>query len=208
MIPHEQVLAFPRKVFDDLGAFNGFRSGGSRYMDAIFKPGVLRFVLRESAEQDFTLKQLIPYVLVVSGGKVLFYVRGKKSGESRLQLKGSVGVGGHINPVDENLFQQGDLRQVYDEAVAREVREEVVLGEVVSRRTVGLINDDSSEVGKVHLGIVHLWELRDGKAEKGEKAITRLEFLEPGEILAQKEAELESWSRFCLEKFAEFSNPG
>ncbi len=206
MVPNEQVLAFPRQILDDLGVFNGFSFDHSRYMEAIFKPGVLRFVPRESAEKDFTLKQLIPYVLIVSEGKVLFYVRGKKSGETRLQLKGSVGVGGHINPVDEDLFQQGDLRKIYDAAVVREVREEVRVEGVASQKIVGLINDDSSEVGKVHIGVVHLWELKNGKVEKAESVITRLEFLKPEEILSSKDVDVESWSRFCLEKFNELFN--
>lgn len=200
MNPSEQVLTFPRRLFDDLGAFQGFSADHSRYLDAIFQDKDLKFVLREQAEKDFALKQLIPYVLLVRDGKVLFYVRGKKTGESRLQLKGSVGVGGHINPVDENLFSNANdgLRGFYDEAVEREVGEEVSVGEVLSKRVVGLINDDANEVGRVHLGVVHLWVLGPGKVAKAEGAITQLEFLAAGEILSRKDVEVESWSRFCL----------
>jgi predicted NUDIX family phosphoesterase len=202
MKPLEQVLTFPRRLFDDLGAFQGFSPDHSRYLDAIFGSGALKFVLREDAEKDFTLKQLIPYVLVAREGKVLFYVRGKKTGESRLQLKGSVGVGGHINPVDDSLFSNavGD-RGLYDAAVEREVAEEISLGPVLSKRVVGLINDDGNEVGKVHLGVVHLWEVGPGEVSKAEGGITQLEFLSADEILARKDVEVESWSRYCLESF-------
>jgi predicted NUDIX family phosphoesterase len=85
--------------------------------------------------------------------------------------------------------------------VEREVREEVALGSVFSKRVVGLINDDGNEVGKVHLGVVHLWELGPEEVSKAEGAITQLEFLTPNEILSREDLEVESWSRFCLEKF-------
>ncbi|HVZ79688.1 MAG TPA: hypothetical protein VHE12_02675 [bacterium] len=203
MKPSEQVLTFPRRLLDELGAFQGFSSDHARYLDPIFGSGELKFTLREHAEKDFALKQLIPYVLLVRDGRVLFYVRGKKTGESRLQLKGSVGIGGHINPVDDSLFSNasGGPRGLYDAAVEREVREEVSLGEVLSKRVVGLINDDGNEVGKVHFGVVHLWELGPGEVTKAEGAITQLEFLPAEAILARKDVEVESWSRFCLENF-------
>ncbi len=196
----EQVLTFPRRLFDDLGAFQGFSADHSRYLDAIFQSRELKFVLRESAEKDFSLKQLIPYVLIVRDGKVLFYVRGKKTGESRLQLKGSVGVGGHINPVDDSLFSSASdgLKGFYDAAVEREVEEEVSIGEVLSKRVVGLINDDTNDVGRVHLGVVHLWIVGPGEVSKAEGAITQLEFLTAEEILSRKDVDVESWSRFCL----------
>ena len=205
MKENEQVLTFPRRLLDQLGAFRGFSFDYGRYLDAFFASDDMKFTLREYAEKDFTLKQLIPYVLVVRDGKVLFYVRGKKSGEARLQLKGSVGVGGHINPQDDSLFSQGSgaLRGMYEAAVEREVREEVHLGNVLSKRVVGVINDDDSDVGKVHLGVVHVWELGPGEVFKAEGPITQLEFRTPDEILSRKDVEVESWSRFCLEKFDE-----
>ena len=205
MKENEQVLTFPRRLLDELGAFHGFSFEGNRYLDVFFASQDMKFTLREQAEKDFTLKQLIPYVLVIQDGKVLFYVRGKKSGETRLQLKGSVGVGGHINPEDVSLFSHSSdaLRGFYNEAVEREVQEEVHLGNVLSKRIVGVINDDESEVGKVHFGVVHLWELGPGEVFKAEGPITQLEFRTPEEILSRKDVEVESWSRFCLEKFDE-----
>jgi predicted NUDIX family phosphoesterase len=169
-------------------------------LDAIFKSEKLKFTLREEAEKDFTLKQLIPYVIIVQDRKTLFYVRGKKTGESRLQLKGSVGIGGHINPVDDSLFSNASdgSRGFYDAAVEREVSEEISIGKVLSKRIVGLINDDDSEVGRVHFGVVHLWVLGPDEVKKAEGAITQLEFLTVGEILSRKDVEVESWSRFCL----------
>lgn len=197
----EQVLAFPRKIVDDLGSFHGLERDHARYLDAIFRSPDLKFVPRAKAENDFTLKQLIPYVVILHGDKVLFYVRGKGAGESRLRSKGSVGIGGHINPADEDLFhgQEDALRRVYESAVSREIAEELRIGAVRSKRILGVINDDTNDVGKVHFGVAHLWELEKPEAEKAEKAITRLEFLGPREILDDPDVELESWSRFCLE---------
>ncbi len=202
-------MAFPRRLLDDLGAFQGFSPDHSRYLDAIFGSGELKFVPREDAERDFTLKQLIPYVLMVRDGKTLFYVRGKKTGESRLQLKGSVGIGGHINPVDDSLFSNAKdgLRGFYDAAVEREVGEEISFGKALSKRVVGMINDDGTEVGRVHLGVVHLWVLGPGEVTKAEGAITQLEFLTAGEILSRKDVEVESWSRFCLAEMNKIEDP-
>jgi len=207
MDPNELVLTFPRKLFDDLGAFDGFSTDHARYLDPIFDPEALKFVPRGSAEQDFTLKQLIPYVVIAWDGKVLFYIRGKGTGDPRLKLKGSVGIGGHINNWDESLFMDREnvLREMYDRAVQREVDEEISLTAVRSKRIVGVINDDSNEVGKVHFGVVHLWEVEDGNVKKAEAAITKMEFLKADEILSRKDVEIESWSRLFLERSGEIA---
>src|SRR4030042_1667445 len=56
------------------------------------------FAIREAAEKDPILKQIIPYGVIRSmEGKVLTYRRTKSSGEGRLHNKASIGIGGHIN---------------------------------------------------------------------------------------------------------------
>ncbi len=158
MAQDEQVLVVQRKVFESAGAFNGLAMDTQKYLDKLFAPGVPRFMPRPQAEKDPSFKQLIPYVIMTCGGKYLSYVRGKRAGETRLVAKRSLGIGGHINPTDDMpLF--GNFYDTYLAAVQREVAEEVSIETRYKDKVVALLNDDSNEVGQVHLGIVHLWTL-------------------------------------------------
>ena len=97
---------YPRSLLDELGAFNGLRPDAQRYVEAILQPDNLRWMLRESAEQDPTFKQIIPYVLLVHDRQVFSYTRGKGAGEQRLVAHRSVGIGGHICQEDLSLFTE------------------------------------------------------------------------------------------------------
>lgn len=199
----EQVLVVDRSVFEAAGAFQGLTFDVDRYLDRFFAPGAGRFVSRAAAETDPTKKQLIPYVVMTADDRVLSYVRGKRGGESRLVGRRSIGIGGHVNPVDDRPLLSGDLRETYRAAVEREVAEEVNVESAHTDRVVALLNDDSTEVGRVHLGIVHLWKLDEPAVTRREQMITQLEFLRPAELNALRDT-LESWSRLCLDHLAEF----
>ncbi len=193
----EQVLVVKRSVFHEVGSFQGLNFQTDSYLRRFFSPGTLRFLPRPEAEIDPNFKQIIPYVVMTHGGRCLSYVRGAKAGEKRLVGNRSIGIGGHINPVDEMpLF--GDFRDTYRAAVDREVAEEVVVETKHTDRIVALLNDDSTEVGRVHLGVVHLWELDSPDVRRREQVITQLSFLSVAELHALSES-LESWSRWCLE---------
>lgn len=115
------------------------------------------FVERDYAEEAPSLKQVIPYSLVVRGGQVLCLKRTKKGGETRLFDKLSLGVGGHVNPEDQPSEQDDARADLLARATHREVAEEELIIEgpyTVTR--VGLINDDSNPVGAVHVGLVQL----------------------------------------------------
>jgi len=131
---------------------------------------------------------------------VLHYVRGKKSGEQRLVSKGSIGIGGHMNDEDEGLFALDEA--AYLEGVRREVCEELKIGTKFKNRVVALLNDDSNEVGKVHLGVVHVFDLDEPTVEKNEAMITNLAFLSPEELRERRDL-LESWSQICLDGLGE-----
>src|SRR5207245_7179115 len=115
------------------------------------EPSLLSFRPRAEVETDPSYKQIIPYVVLRSGNLVFHYTRGQKGSEARLRALRSLGVGGHISEVDVSLF--GDP---YRSGLAREVAEEVHLDSPYTERCVGLINDDRTPVGRVHLGIVHV----------------------------------------------------
>src|SRR3989440_9087987 len=102
--PEENVLVVKRALFDQLGSFQGLNFEPRKYLDAILSRGNNFFLRRDQAEKDPTHKQIIPYVLLTHGDKVLHYVRGKKAGEQRLVAKGSIGIGGHIEASDEKRF--------------------------------------------------------------------------------------------------------
>ena len=192
----EQILVVRRSLFDQLGAFQGLCFDVERYLPALLARENNFFTPRAPAETNPDLKQIIPYVVLVHGGRVLHYVRGKKAGEQRLVAKGSIGIGGHMNFEDHDLFTFD--RAAYDAAVQREVAEELRLGAKYTNRIAAILNDDSTEVGRVHLGVVHVFQLESDDVEKGEAMITELQFLDRAQLLARRDA-LETWSQFCLD---------
>ena len=195
-VADENVLVFPRSIFEQLGLFQGFRTEVDRYLPVILDKKNNSFQPRAKAETDPNFKQIIPYVVVTDGKSILHYVRGKKAGEQRLVAKGSIGIGGHINDEDHSLFADG-LR-AFQEAVEREVCEELSIQGSFDAKPVGLINDDSTEVGRVHFGIVHLLFRTPEKVKKNEQVITQVEFV-PIEELKAKREQMESWSQLCLD---------
>lgn len=194
--PDENVLVVRRNLFDQLGNFHGLNFEPQKYLRELLTRGNNFFLQRAQAEQDPTHKQIIPYVLLAFGDKVLYYVRGKKAGEQRLVAKGSIGIGGHLNEWDESFFALDEA--AYRAGVEREVNEEIKIDTQFEDRVVALLNDDTTEVGRVHLGIVHVFKLVAPKVEKREAMITSLAFLSKDELLSRR-ASLESWSQLCLD---------
>ena len=192
----EQVLVIRRSLFDELGSFHGLNPEIGRYLPVFLQPGNHFFVPRAEAEEDPSLKQLIPYVVVTSGEKILHYRRGSGSGETRLLKKGSVGIGGHINDGD-GLGEAFDSA-AYQRALMRELQEELSLGSAFIERPLALLNDDTNPVGAVHLGIVHQCHLAEPEVTANEDAIAELGFLSREE-LAERNDQLESWSQLVLE---------
>jgi predicted NUDIX family phosphoesterase len=192
----ENVLVIKRSLFDELGNFHGLNFEPRKYLEAILSRGNNFFLSRAQAEKDPTYKQIIPYVLLTHAGKVLHYVRGKRAGEQRLVAKGSIGIGGHMNENDESLFALDEA--AYRAGVEREVGEEISINTKFEDCIVALLNDDSNEVGQVHLGIVHVFHLAEPKVKKNEPMITELAFLDKKELLARRDS-LETWSQICLD---------
>lgn len=192
----QNVLAFESKVLRGLGDFQRYSFETERYLSFFLEPMNNRFISRPAAELDPTHKQLIPYVVLRHGDSVFSYVRGKKSSETRLVAMKSIGVGGHIEPVDQTLFSSD--RNMYLEAARREVNEEVKLDTMYHEHVVALINDDSTEVGKVHLGIMHIWDVAEPKVTKREGLITQAGFVHIDELKKNLD-ELETWSQIALE---------
>jgi len=192
----ENVLVISRELFDQLGAFQGTSLEPEKYLPSMLDPANNYFLKRDLAEEDPGHKQIIPYAIFRHGDKFLHYVRGGGSGEKRLASKGSIGIGGHINNID---YAASSLDQdTYTTGVNREIDEELNLSGDHTQEILGLINDDSNEVGQVHLGVVHLFTLESDQVTAGEDNIVDLQFLSL-EQLEKKHDELETWSQICVQ---------
>ena len=196
-VAQENVLVIKRSLFDRLGAFQGLNFEPERYLGTLLSRGNNFFLSRTAAEVDPDYKQIIPYAILAHDDRVLYYVRGKKAGEQRLVAKGSIGIGGHLNDRDESLFAWDE--NAYRAGVEREVNEEIRIGTTFDDRIVALLNDDSTEVGRVHLGVVHVFKLDQPKVDKREAMITNLEFLTQDELLSRRDS-LETWSQLCVDE--------
>ncbi len=201
MAQEEQVLVIDREILEELGLFQGLMFNVDRYLRKIFLPGVPRFMPRSQAESDEKYKQIIPYVIITHGRKYLYYVRGKRAGEARLLGQMSIGIGGHINPGDDDFPLLG-IREAYIRAVNREVAEEISIGANHRDQIVALLNDDSNEVGRVHLGVVHYWALDSFEVSKREQMITQMAFAKPDKLQENRDT-METWSQLCLDHLDE-----
>ncbi len=200
MAAEEQVMVIETKILEELGMFHGLMFDVEKYLEAIFVAGVPRFMPRSQAETDPSFKQLIPYVIMSCQDKYLNYVRGSRAGEKRLVGNRSIGIGGHINPVDDMSLL--GIYETYLTAVEREVAEEVNIETEHSDRIAALLNDDSNEVGQVHLGIVHHWALDEPNVNKKEQMITQMSFMTQSELEDVRDT-METWSQLCLDGLSE-----
>ena len=200
MYEDESVLVIKRELFDEIGTFQGISTQIDKYLPAFLNPINNFFIHRELAEDDPTHKQIIPYAIFKHGDKFLKYLRGKKSGEKRLASKSSIGIGGHINQDD---FNSSSLeKDTYLTGIEREINEELIINCDYNNLPIALINDDSNDVGQVHLGVVHLFDLESDQVEAGEANIENLEFLSSDDLLREK-YNLESWSQICVDHLDE-----
>ncbi len=200
----EQVLVIERKVLEQVGMFQGLTFDVDNYLGEIFVQGVPRFMPRSQVEENPAYKQLIPYVLMSYQDKYLSYIRGRRAGEARLVGNRSIGIGGHINPTDDMPLFNTDFYETYLAAVEREVAEEVSVETSHTDRIVALLNDESNEVGSVHLGIVHHWVLDAPKVSRREQMITQMAFMSPAELHEVRDT-LETWSGLCLTRLTEMT---
>lgn len=192
----EHVLVVPRSRFDQLGSFQGVSDRAEEILPQLLDPAHTSFLARSLAEHDPSFKQIIPYCVLRHQGRILRYFRGGSSGEKRLVAKASIGIGGHINE-DDRLHGAIDFA-MYQRAVERELAEEIHLTGSHTTRLLALLNDDSNDVGQVHLGIVHLIELTSDEVRPGEAALTDFAFLDLSTLRAEADL-LETWSRLLVE---------
>jgi predicted NUDIX family phosphoesterase len=157
------------------------------------------FVERRKAEQDSSWKQVIPYVVVAKGDSILLLERTGRQGEKRLHGKLSSGIGGHVNPVDTG----GD---VLLEGLRRELSEELTIDGALDLRAAGFLNDDATDVGAVHFGLVALADARAAEVSIRETELMHGRFVpraELAELCRRERARFESWSSLLIDRLDE-----
>jgi predicted NUDIX family phosphoesterase len=192
----EQVMVVKTELFRECGYFQGFCADTEKYLETLLDENNTQYLPRSDMEDDPGFKQLIPYCIfrfVDSAGQphIFQYTRGGGGGETRLRAKKSVGIGGHISTLDAHDASP------YDLGMRRELEEEVIIETAYNQSLVGLINDDENDVGKVHLGIVHLFDVEQPNVRARETEISQSGFASVDEIMADLEG-FETWSKICL----------
>jgi predicted NUDIX family phosphoesterase len=191
----ERVLVVPSAELDRLGRFQGFSPDAERYLTSLLVPELMQYRPRSEVEDDPGFKQIIPYVVFRFADSVFCYTRGKSQGEARLHRLRSLGVGGHVAEEDAQGRKSLDA---YQSAMRRELDEEVEVTSPGRLSRVGLINDDSTPVGRVHLGVIHLFELEYPRVSPREDGLAEAEF-RPISTVASLRVEFESWSQICID---------
>jgi predicted NUDIX family phosphoesterase len=183
----ERVLVIPRaSIMGDPG-WRGIRTEDLDGFEALVS-GEGRFRPRAEVEVDPSWKQVIPYLVLRDGPRYFLMRRTKAGGDARLHDLWSIGVGGHLNPGDGDLA--GGLR--------REWREEVRAAFEPDFELIGLLNDDSTDVGSVHLGAVYVADARGRPVEIRETDKLAGAFAEPADVAAVVDR-METWSALVFE---------
>ena len=184
----ENVLTVKRELISKFIPEKGITTENcDRMVDIIL--GNYEFLPRPEAENDPSHKQIIPYVVICRGDEVFATRRLKKGNETRLHGLLSVGIGGHINPETD-----GNGEDVLSRGMDRELEEEVSIESRGKMTPRGIINDDTTEVGSVHLGLFFTLEVT------GEVKVLETEKLE-GFWIKRADMEglseqMETWSQF------------
>jgi predicted NUDIX family phosphoesterase len=190
---NEEVLVLPEKFIKGLEP--GFNTDPDFVNNLVNTLDKAFYLDRSLAEVNEKNKQIIPYILIRHKDKILAYKRATSSGETRLHEKWSIGIGGHINPIDGE-----DATNALDNAVSRELNEELSIDTDIELNSwvLGTLYDSSNSVGRVHLGIVINLMLEDEQVPeiKLEKTIDEIKWLTVEEI--NQLPNLENWSKMIV----------
>jgi predicted NUDIX family phosphoesterase len=185
--PEELVLVVPRaSLMGDPGWLGVTSDGLATFESIVARDGEFR--PRSEMEVDRTWKQVIPYLVLRDGPRYFLMRRTKAGADARLHDRYSIGVGGHLNPGDRDLA--GGLR--------REWREEVDADFEPEYRHIGLLNDDSTDVGSVHVGAVYVADAAGRRVAIRETEKLSGAFADPAEA-ADVIDRMESWSALAFE---------
>jgi predicted NUDIX family phosphoesterase len=183
----ELVLVVARDRIPDRGDWHGLRADDvTGFLEVVAGHG--RYARRDEMERDPSNKQVIPYLVLRDGEHYFLMRRTRAGGDARLFDRWSIGVGGHLNPGDDGVF--GGLR--------REWREELAADFEPVFTPIALLNDDTTDVGSVHLGVVFVADAEGRAVTVRETDKLRGAFASPAEVAAGID-HLETWSRIVFE---------
>ncbi len=187
----EQVLVFPEETLYECGKFEGFTADAGRFINNPRWIQSLHFVPRDFAESTERIKQVIPYDVIESAGRIFIYQRTSKGGESRLHQKFSIGVGGHVSAGID-----GEGLAAINNGRLRELKEEIGLNpEDFVLEPLGCIYSSADAVSRVHFGLVHKIIVRPGVELKfTDDSLAEGKFVESVDLFAYSDR-LENWSR-------------
>jgi predicted NUDIX family phosphoesterase len=186
----ERVFVVPRSAMPGGCDWYGLRTDGlAAFVDAVERTGT--YEARGAMERDPTYKQVIPYLVLRDGPRWFLMQRTAAGGDERLHHRYSIGVGGHLNPGDGGLL--GGLR--------REWAEELEAAFVPGFELVALLNDDTTDVGSVHLGAVYVADAGGRPVEIRETHKLSGAFADEASVAAVVDR-MESWSRLTFEFLA------
>lgn len=197
----EFAMVFSVSKLYELGYFQGFSKYFRRCLHSILTES--SFPRRDIAEVNASLKQLIPCAILRYKDLLFTYRRTGHAKENRLHNLYSIGIGGQINSKDSSKTLNSDLfHESLETAVLRKIGEEVST-KSGSESCLGLINYDSTPVGKVHFGLVDLCWLDTSEVRIREKS-----YITEGKLVSSSSGhshpeEYESWSRILIESVSE-----
>ncbi|MCL4498661.1 MAG: phosphoesterase [Chloroflexi bacterium] len=193
----EQIVAVPTEHLRQARLRQGFDTDVETIVVAALESGKARILPRRLAEVDPRFKQLICYVILRHGERVFHYLRSAQVGEGRLAGLRSVGLGGHLSVADAGADLDSVGREWLERAIQRELSEEAAVAEPPVVTYVGIINDDSTEVGRVHVGIVAQAHLAAPHVMLRDSSLSDGRFDTPESLRSQLD-QFETWSQLCL----------
>lgn len=184
---NEQVLVVPTSLANNIP--DSFSYKMSRSAERLFT-NANTFVYRYDAEYNYSLTQLISYVVITDDEKQSLFVTERVGGEERLQHRYSLGAGGHVNPKDMS-------HNTMLTAAQRELSEElnIALADNTSLYCYGTVRDFDSPT-REHLGLVYVVIAKS--VEVKEKNTLRGQWMDV-RTLVDNYNMFESWSRHIID---------
>jgi predicted NUDIX family phosphoesterase len=227
--PREEVLCLPESAFNDILTFQGIDTDATPILNQFLNAKTTLYVGRAEAEIRNDAKQFVTYVLVQCGQRLLFFKRSYLSRAAEF-LRGSkcIGFGGHVSAADLDMLSRNDYglsacarRELAEELylpdttrskraqraaadVGNRNKETIDLFQNVPLERLGILNDDSSEVGRRHVAVIYRAWLPDWNAikklQKGDSSIKGVGWIDLSKDKIDI-ADFEYWSQLCLRRF-------
>lgn len=193
----ETIMCIQTSTLGEIGNFAETPFLGSSSLS--IKTENVWFLPRNLAEKDPNYLQIIPYIILLEGNRVVTYRRSKAGTEKRLHALRSVGFGGHVALKDVQLDGSDQIMpaETMRHCAERELKEEIKGLKVLGKRFLGYIYDTSNDVSRVHLGVVEAWQVDAELVQSNEAQISDIQKATYDELRSKMSA-YELWSQHVL----------